>query len=283
MIENWEHPSSVLNRLGIRPRRRFSQNFLSNRNVAERIASSLANAAPNAKSVFEIGPGTGSLTFFLSSKFQRVFAAEIDRNLCRYLADAFEQSNVTLLCKDALEVSLRELAEDEKTPIAVAGNVPYAISSLLLNGLARQKEHVAAMVLMFQKEFADRMLAPPGVRNCSTLGLVMQLEFDISPVVKVNRGSFYPVPDVDSMVLKFEPLSSLRIQVEVESFERLVHAAFTHRRKKLLNNLYKLGIEKNLAVLALERAAISQDSRAEQLSWDDWQRLYDVLHEMGVL
>ena len=205
----------------LRPVKSLGQNFLVNRAIAEAEAEHATG-----KNVLELGPGYGTLTEELCRRAKRVVAVEIDRNLFAMLKHEMHEKNLTLINKDFFKASESELKLDD-TDVMIS-NVPYKLSSKVIDFLL---DHGLEAVLCLQKEFVEHMLAKPGSRNYSRLSVMFQLCFTYTKMMPVSKGSFRPVPKVDSVVVYVKPKSN------VLSFsEKMVINAIMQHKKKTVRN-----------------------------------------------
>jgi 16S rRNA (adenine1518-N6/adenine1519-N6)-dimethyltransferase len=219
-----ESPGRVLERLGVRPRRRFGQHFLVDRRVAERHVAH-ARIRPS-DTVLEIGPGLGILTRLLAERARHVVAIEADRRFAAYLRDALPE--VEVIEGDAL------VAEWPRFDV-MASNLPYQISSPLTFRLLDAPFRNA--VLMYQWEFARRMVAVPGTPDYSrlTVGVIRRAACEV--LERVPRNAFHPQPRVDSALVALAPRPAPFPLGDPERFDAVVDALFTHRRKTVENGL----------------------------------------------
>lgn len=266
----WEDPRKVLERHGFRPKKSFSQNFLVSRHVVERIAEAIAPAS--AERVVELGPGVGTLTAALLRAGARVIAVERDRDMLEVLErELGAHPRLQIVAGDAAELSL-DVVNDAKGPIAVAGNLPYAITGAIFRRIVEQRAHVARAVFMVQKEVADRLRAKPDTSDYGALSVFVQAAFDTSLVCKVPRGSFHPPPKVESAVVRLVPRSVPRAE-ETPTFQLVVRSAFGTRRKTLRNALGRGLGDTTRAEAALGAADIDPRRRGETLSVEEFDRV----------
>ena len=234
-IPSFEDPRAVLKRHGLAPKRSFSQNFL----VAEGVVESIAAAAvqDGTEVVVELGPGCGTLTTAILRRGTRVVAVERDRDMIRVLEDELRDvPTFEVVPGDAASVDLRALRDRLATPIAVAGNLPYAITGEILRHLVDSAVAFTSAVVMVQREVRDRLLAAPGTGDYGALTVFVQARMRVESVVLVPRGAFHPPPKVGSAVVRLTPLDPPRAE-ETVAFRRVVRAAFQQRRKVLRNAL----------------------------------------------
>ena len=264
----------------IRPKKKLGQNFLTDRNILERIAR-LVERNPDDR-IMEIGPGRGALTRFLAAQGSRVLAVEVDRHLASLLAHEFSgNDNVEIMVADILNVDLPDiLLPSWPGSWQVAANLPYNISSPVLFGLMDHRALFSRLILMLQKEVGERLVADSSTKEYGILTVLFRLHFDIRREFTVKPGSFYPVPKVDSVVLSFIPLRSPRVDVGDEPFfRRVVKAAFGQRRKTLWNCLksLKLGADDRELSQALMKCGIDGVRRGETLSLEEFAVLSKAL------
>lgn len=265
-----------------RPRKRFGQHFLHDPHILDRIVET-AGVGPD-DAVIEIGPGTGALTGRLAARVGRLVAVEIDRDLTAGLREAYAgMPTVEILEADILKVDLAGLAERLGGRAVVVGNVPYNISSPLLFALVDARRAFRRMVLMLQREFAERLAAGAGTPAYGALSVVAQLHLEVAVAFHVAPGAFRPPPAVESTVVVLTPRAAPAAPVPDEArFRRVVRAAFAQRRKTLLNTLRaaRLGPESPDALVAsLSRAGIDPRRRGETLTLAEFARLDQALAE----
>jgi 16S rRNA (adenine1518-N6/adenine1519-N6)-dimethyltransferase len=269
----------------LRPKKALGQNFLTDRHVLGRIVAAVAIGPDEA--VLEVGPGRGALTALLAEQAGKVVAVELDRQLVPLLRERFAgQRNVEVVEADILSVDLPQLlGERSSAPWRVAANLPYNISTPVLFRFLDDRALFSRLVLMFQREVGERLLAGPGSKAYGALSVLFHLHFDIERVINVRPGAFHPVPKVDSVVLGFTPLGGPRLPVGDEAFfRRVVKAAFSQRRKTLWNCLRAAGIAASDEGLlaALQEAGIDGARRGETLSLGEFAGLALSLATRGM-
>lgn len=222
-------------------RKRLGQHFLIDESVAEKVVDS-ANLSLD-DTVVEIGPGTGILTSRLADIAKKVIAIEIDKKLCHILKDRLSSyGNIAIVNADALQYDYKEIKERFK----VVSNLPYSISTPLTIKLIENREMINDMVLMFQKEVADRISAKPGTKDYGSLSIVVQYYADVRKLMNVGRSAFKPPSEVDSAVIRITPRKEPAVKVIDEAlFFDIVKNAFSHRRKTIRNNLKSIKIPPN--------------------------------------
>ncbi len=268
-----------------RPKKRLGQHFLMDRGVVDHIMEGAGFRKPDH--VLEIGPGLGALTVPLAGRVRKITAVEKDPQLTNMLRQRLSISgikNVDLINQDILRFDLGGLSGKDEDKLLVAGNIPYNISSPLLERLIACRDLISRAVLMFQQEFAERLLAAPGGKAYGAMTVLIRYNAAVSPLVKVSREAFYPRPEVGSEVLNIdlERPYPLRIQDEAH-LKRVVRGAFAHRRKTILNSLKgALPLYRDdLIRQALESAGIDTRRRAETVHIDEFIKLASELSAMS--
>jgi 16S rRNA (adenine1518-N6/adenine1519-N6)-dimethyltransferase len=253
----------------------LGQNFLVDQSVVQRIIETVA--PQQGDHILEIGPGQGAMTRELAASGANLLAVELDRRFAPLLAAEFAgNERIRIVEADFLKTNLGELlATPENSRWKVAANLPYNISSQVLLKFLETPALFAELVLMLQKEVGDRLIAPPACKEYGILTLFCSLHFDIRREFIVKPGAFFPVPKVDSVVLRFRGLPAPRVDVGDEQlFRRIVKAAFAQRRKTLWNCLKSAAIVPD-ALLAdiLGECRIAPQRRGETLSLDEFAGL----------
>ena len=260
----WEDPRKVLSRHGARPKRRFSQNFLTDPQVVDAIASAVR---PNhGESVVELGPGAGTLTAALLRQGAEVIGVEADPAMRALLSTEFSDYALRVVEADAAaldlsspELNLVEISAGKR--IALCGNLPYAISGAIFRRLVAERTRIDRAVVMVQREVALRLAASPGEKEYGALS--------VEPVLRVKPGSFFPAPRVESAVVRLTPLAEERAPVDDARFIAVVRAAFGMRRKTLRNALKRVEGSAD----ALESTGIDGGRRGETLSPEEFAAL----------
>ena len=267
----------VLKRLmaqyGLRPQHRLGQNFLVDGRVLDAIVAAAALEPDDL--VLEIGPGLGTLTQRLAERAGRVVCIELDRGLVQVRRETVQKasSNVEVIHGDAGRVDLHKLLEERMAPgqkAKVVANLPYYITTPLVMRLLEEELPLTQVVVMVQKEVADRMVSPPGSKTYGALSVAVQYYTEPRVVLRVNRASFMPQPDVDSAVVSMRLRPEPPVDAEAADFFKVVRAAFGQRRKSLVNALTTLGMDKATVQAALEAAGIDPSRRGESLSLEEF-------------
>ncbi|MGD2161865.1 MAG: 16S rRNA (adenine(1518)-N(6)/adenine(1519)-N(6))-dimethyltransferase RsmA [Anaerolineales bacterium] len=257
----------VLRRHGIRPRKSLGQNFLTNADAREIIIKSAGIKADDV--VLEIGPGLGALTERLVDEAKQVISVEIDDHFYQILDSHFQNcSNLRLVKGDILELQLSDLGLP--SGYVVVANIPYNITSAVIRHLMVSKTPASRVVLTIQREVAERIVAEPG--EMSLLALSVQV-FG-APTIKahISAASFYPMPKVESSVLRVDmPLDIVSQPELLDTLFKIARAGFGQKRKQLKNALaHGLPISKSGAEQLLESCGIEPRMRAEVLSVENW-------------
>jgi 16S rRNA (adenine1518-N6/adenine1519-N6)-dimethyltransferase len=268
---------------GHRATKRFGQNFLTDSRIINGIVENLSPRA--GETIVEIGPGKGALTAVLLERDAKVIAIELDKNLVPLLQERFSKySNFKLLHADALEVNFCEEALPQEQ-IKIVANLPYNISTAILQRLISQRACLDEMVLMLQKEVVERIQAPAGSRDRGYLSVLIEAYCETEKLFDVAPGAFQPRPKVWSSVIKLKFRPELPVDVKNEELLwSVVSAGFMQKRKTILNNLRNatsaLGevIKRNGgASIVLCRAGVELQRRAESLTLDEWARITRAL------
>jgi len=272
MSGGFDDPRGILRVLEQRARRRFGQHFLSDQGIVDRIVRR-SGVGPGDR-VLEIGPGLGILTHALDRAGVALTAVELDRDLADHIGRVFP--DVRLIQGDALAQDWAVLLGGE--PHVVVANLPYNVGTRVVLQLLAYPELFPRIVVMLQREVVDRLLAPPGSRTYGALSVVAQARAKLAFLLAVPPGSFHPPPKVESSVIRLEPYSAPQVgAASPRDFDRVVRAAFSQRRKVVLNSLGGLyGRER--AAAALDQAGIDPRERAERIDLDGYRRLAAALH-----
>lgn len=263
---------SLLGRYHIHLNKLMGQNFLLSEKVLDEIVAS--SELTGEDTVLEIGPGLGSLTAKLAAKAGKVVAIEKDRSLVRALKKFFKNAeNVKIIQGDALDLKSAEI-QMPNGKFKVVANIPYYLTGKIIRDFLTASNKPALMVLLLQEEVALRVTAAPGSMSLLTLNAQFYSVPEI--IAKVDRENFYPIPEVDSAVVRFRVLASPFLKVDEKKFFQLAKIGFSNRRKQLHNNLAG-GFGPRDFKKVLEEIGLNPLSRAQDLSLQDWGRLYDSL------
>lgn len=249
------------------PNKSLGQHWLQDRQVLASIADTASLTEQDT--VLEIGPGLGTLTSELLKRAKAVVAVEYDAELARKLPGQFPGKNLTVIHQDILQFDLSQLPSGYK----VVANVPYYITSSIIETLMTASNKPVLAVLLVQKEVARRLVANPG--DMSVLAVATQVFADVSLGEVVRRELFFPEPKVDSQVVVLKTLMRPRVEAKDQKrFFCIVKAGFREKRKKLRSSMAAgLAISKPEAETLLERTGIDANKRAQDLSIEEWLHL----------
>lgn len=245
------------------PRKRFGQNFLTDRHIIQKIILAIQPQATDV--IVEIGPGLGALTRPLLDCVNQLNVIEIDRDLSEALRNI---DRLTVHCEDVLKFDFG--AAFDNKPIRIVGNLPYNISTPLLFYLFHYANQIVDMHFMLQKEVVDRMAAGPNNKTYGRLSIMAQYYARVQKLFDVQPGSFSPAPKVTSSVVRLEPRRDREFAgIHEHQFSGIVKQAFANRRKTLRNNLKSLQDEQSI-----RSSGIDPGARAESLSLEQFVQLY---------
>ncbi|MDN2453919.1 16S rRNA (adenine(1518)-N(6)/adenine(1519)-N(6))-dimethyltransferase RsmA [Lactobacillus sp. UCMA15818] len=281
---------AIMETYGLNFKKSLGQNFLTDINILHKIVAAGNVSADD--DVIEIGPGIGALTEQIAKSAHQVLALEIDERLISVLAETLGQyDNVKIVLQDILKANLEEVIKnnfDGKHSIKVVANLPYYITSPIIMHLLATKINFAAIVVMMQKEVADRLSAQPGTKDYGALTTRVQYQMECKTAFIVPRTVFVPQPNVDSAIVVLTPLQEKYLKpYSEEQFFALVKGCFAHRRKSLWNNLQgiygKEPVIKEKMQQVLSDLQISPQIRAERLSIDEFILLTNKLSEAKII
>lgn len=250
----------------------FGQNFLTDQNYIDKIITALC--PQEGEKIIEIGAGRGALTESLITSGAAVTAIELEREMIEVLKDKFGAAeNFRLIESDALKVDFAEIFQNEKTKLVA--NLPYYISTAILQKLIEQRDAFSEMILMFQFEVVERITAQTGSKERGFLTVLTEAFLTAEKLFDVPPNAFRPAPKVCSAVVRLTPKTDVTIDDEA-FFRELISAAFRQKRKTIYNNLKEI---KGAAVdwtKILKESSIEPNRRAESLEQKEWERLYQT-------
>ena len=285
---------NLLKKYGTRSLKKFGQNFLIDETVAKKIIK-IDNLQPK-DIVLEIGPGIGVLTRFLAQKVKKVFAVEKDPKMCEILKETLKDfKNVKIIKKDILKCKLEDIIKKEgilnkqkkkkafiqkkekpQIPYKVVANLPFYITAPVIRKFLENENKPEEMILIIQKEVAQRICSRPPKMNI--LALSVQFYAEPKIVSYISKKSFAPQPKVDAAIIKIIPYKYKKYNVLPSSFFKVVKAGFSHPRKQLVNNLAKkLKLKKTNIYSLFLKNNINPKKRAEALTINDWIKLINML------
>ena len=259
----------ICDKFGFSFSKNFGQNFLTDRNILEKIVE--VSAVDKDYGVIEIGPGFGVLTQFLLEKAGKVVSIEIDTRLKEVLD--YTLSEYDNFESDALKIDFKKLIKEKFTQkkIVVVANLPYYVTTPIITKLLESNLDLESITIMVQKEVAQRLVADENSKDNSSISLFVKYYADANIAFNVSRNVFVPAPNVDSAVVNMR-LKKERFEYEKTMF-KLIKNGFENRRKTILNSFCKSGIEKEKIIKVLEKLGIDTRIRAEKLSLKDFKNI----------
>ncbi len=271
----------IKDKYGFKLSKSLGQNFLTDKNIIDKIID--ATEITEEDLVIEIGPGIGVLTSEAAQLAKKVVAVEIDRNLIPILKETLaEYDNVEIINQDVLKTDLNAIireADCRKTRII--GNLPYYITTPIIMGLLEGQVQADSITIMMQKEVADRIKSGPGTKSYGALSAAVQYYCTVDTIAVVPKEVFFPVPKVDSAVLRLNIRKDKPVSLYDEKlFFRCIKAGFGQRRKTLSNSLSQLGdFTKEQIRACLEAVGIDEKRRAETLSLEEFAAIANDLYK----
>lgn len=274
----------TLDKYGFKFSKSLGQNFLIDGNIVRKIVSE-ANITKDDY-VLEIGPGMGTLTEELAINAKKVVAVELDKKLLPILDETLEPyDNVEIVYGDILKIDVNNLIEEKLGggPVKVVANLPYYVTTPIIGKLIEDNLNLDSIIVMVQKEVAERMSAKPGSKSYGSLSIFVNFYCEPKIVVKVPNTVFMPQPKIDSAVIKLDIKNDLP-DIDREKFFSVVKAAFSKRRKTILNALstYGFNVEKEIIKEALESSGIKPEERAENISVEEFIKLSVILPPLNI-
>ncbi len=275
----------IMRRYDIKMKKSLGQNFLIEPQILDKMIET--GQIDRHTTVVEIGPGIGALTEFLARSAKEVIAFEIDSRFVEILKDTLsDYDNVTIHHQDILNVNFNDpiyqnLHDAER--LVVVANLPYYITTPIIMNLIESNLKFDQLVMMMQKEVAERMTATVNTKSYNSLTLAIQNTMDAKIAFIVPKSVFIPQPNVDSAVLSLTRLEHPIAEVDnLEKFHHLIQICFVQRRKTIWNNLRNAAKDLDLSLeqleTALDEAHIEKARRAESLTLEDYQRLYNAIY-----
>lgn len=259
----------------IKPKKKLGQNFLIDKNVQKKIIA--ACELRPGEVILEIGAGRGELTNLISDKVAKVFAVELDSDLCQTLRDRFSICpNVEIINCDILKLDIANFFKKIKRRIKIIGNIPYYITSPLIEHLLKFKNKIEVIFITVQKEFAKRIVAKPGSKDYGSFSCFVQYYAETKNIFFIKKGCFFPSPKVDSCFLRLDirerPIFKLKNK---KFFFNIIRTAFNKRRKMLKNSLKDTISSAKLSIF-FEKYNKPANIRPEQLSLKDFANLANL-------
>lgn len=262
--------SEVLSKYGFRFTKSLGQNFLIDGNIVRKIAD--AAEVNENDNILEIGPGVGTMTEELALRAKKVLAVEIDEKLRELHKETLNIDNVKVIYGDFLDLDLKKLTEEEfgDEPFKVVANLPYYVTTPIIEKLILSKVNLISITVMVQKEVVKRLAAKPGNKDYGSLSVFINYYTDCNYKFQVPSSVFMPKPNVDSAVVNLKMKE--REDLDTDFLFKIVRAAFTTRRKTLVNSFSnsKLPYTKDDIKRALELSGIDGSRRAETLTLEEF-------------
>lgn len=265
--------NKLLTEHGLHAKKYFGQNFIIDRNVIDKIVSTAEITKDN--DVLEIGPGIGSLTQALCEQGNFVTAVEIDPKMVEILNESLQEyDNLCIVQEDFLKYDISSV---RKKQLIVCANLPYYVTTPILFKIFESEINYEKIVVMVQKEVAMRFKAQKDTKQYNALSIFAQTCFDVSVAFDVSKHVFYPKPDIDSSILVFIPKPEVNC-LELKPVFEFIRRCFSHRRKTLANNLKEIVDNPNEISDYLKHADLDVTIRAQSCDFQDFKRLYDIIH-----
>ena len=242
-------------------KKKYGQNFLNNDKILDDISNSFC--MKDNSMIVEVGAGSGVLTKRLITKNVPVISFEIDESLKEYL-DKISCDNLNVVYKDFLSINLKDYLDSDKHIYFVA-NVPYYITTPIISKFIDENIIPDVMVMMVQKEVAERLSAKVGTKNYGAISAILNYYYEVEYLFTVDRNNFYPVPNVDSAVIKFNKRKDLLDLVSFSKYKNFINDAFMQKRKNLKNNLKNYDLEKIECIL--KKYNLDLTNRAEDVDY----------------
>ncbi|MBU5427974.1 16S rRNA (adenine(1518)-N(6)/adenine(1519)-N(6))-dimethyltransferase RsmA [Tissierella pigra] len=274
----------ILSKHGFKFSKSLGQNFLMDGNIVRKIAD--AGEITPDDYIIEIGPGIGTLTEELALRAKKVVAIEIDNTLLPILDETIgKYKNVEIVHEDVLKVDMEKLINEKLNggPVKVVANLPYYVTTPIIGKLIEDNLNLDAIIVMVQKEVAERMESGPGGKEYGSLSIFVNFYSKPKIIVKVPKTVFMPQPKIDSAVIKLDIKKELP-DVDKEKFFKVVKASFSKRRKTLVNALstYGFDIAKEDIKNTLKTLNIDENIRAESLSVEDFIKISKTLPPLDI-
>ncbi len=274
----------ILSLHGFKFSKSLGQNFLIDGNIVRKIVEKANITSDDC--VLEIGPGIGTLTEELALNAKKVVAVEIDRKLIPILDETVgKYKNVEVIHSDILKIDIERLIDEKLQggPIKVVANLPYYVTTPIIGKLIEDRLNIEAIVVMVQKEVADRMVAGPGSKTYGSLSVLIDYYSDPEIVLSAPKTVFMPPPKIDSSVIKLNIRKDLA-DIDREKLFKVVRASFSKRRKTILNAIssYGFDIEKAVIKNCLDDCGISHSERAENLSTQEFIKISKCLPSLNI-
>jgi len=260
----------------LKPKKSLGQNFLTDKNIQTKIINACGLTPEDT--VLEIGSGRGEITKLIAPRVKHLAALEIDSSLCRQLEDSLkEYKNTEIINIDILKFDFKKYFKSAKIKkLKIIGNIPYYISTPIIEELLKHRGKIETVFITVQKEFADRIAAGPGSKTFGSLSCFIQYYAEPKILFLIKKNSFFPPPKIDSCLLRLKVRNKPIIKVRDEKlFFDIIRAAFNKRRKTLRNSLRDKFPPEKLA-LFFSKFSINPNIRPEDLGLEDFANLSNL-------
>lgn len=268
-VANKEYVLKHLNVYDVKALKKYGQNFLIDDELAKEIVDSISDG--ENKTLIEIGPGLGALTYHLLNKQGKKILVEIDKVMAEHLTRQINDESIDIICQDFLKYNLEKIQGE----IIVLANLPYYVTTEIVEKLIKCPK-VTQMTLMVQKEAYQRLVAPINTKEYSPLSIFIEYLGGANVLKKVSRHSYIPEPHVDSLVFQIN-VNKRKQSNNEQDFYKITKAMFLMRRKTILNNLTAYVKDKDKAISLLKELNCNENMRPEQLDLDFYLRLTDLI------
>lgn len=262
--------------------KKFGQNFMLNQAAREKIIDALC-VSENMK-VWEVGPGLGCMTDILLNRGCDVTVFEIDRGFIKFNREFFseyeDKNHFRIVEGDVLKTWKKQYENEEEKPSRLMGNLPYNIAATFIADTVSNGVVMDKCIFTVQKEVADRMLAKCGTENYSSFSVICQYAYELTPVITLAPGNFWPRPNVASTAILMEKKDVPVKNEDSKMFFKTVHTLFASRRKTVYNNLKPMINSTETILQILEKAGIQQNERAENLTVDQFLTLSRIISDV---
>lgn len=272
----------IINKNNFTFNKRFGQNFISDEALLKSIVD---KAEIEGQTVVEIGVGGGTLTRAIARRAKKVYGYEIDKRLQPILAESLEGvENAEIIFKDFMREDMAALENACGGEYAVVANIPYYVTTPIIMRFIDEATSCTRIVVMVQKEVADRLSAAPNTPDYGSITAAIELMGSAEIIAVVGRSCFFPVPNVDSAVVRIDIERNKFKGVDREAFRSVLRAAFQARRKTLANNLMNaFNLDRNAAESVIEMVGIEKNARGETLAAADFVKLSELLLQKGII
>lgn len=275
----------IVKKYGFRLSKKLGQNFLIDENIIHKIITGAEITKDDI--IIEVGPGIGTLTQYLAEEASRVLAIEIDKKLIPILEETLKDyDNIEVINKNVLDINLKELvvSKFKGQRVKVVANLPYYVTTPIIMKFLEEEVPIKDIVVMVQKEVADRLKAKPSTKDYGSLSVAVQYYCEPKIVTRVPKTVFIPNPNVESTVIRLKALDNPQVQVDDKKlFHNVVRASFAKRRKTLLNSLSfsDLGLDKDQINKILKSCHIDPKRRGESLTIEEFAAIANSINRIS--